>query len=453
MSVPGVDLAEIESLMNWDNIKEIVPISSQVKRMRVRYGEFNGHEAENVRLSGHADNLTWEQMILRMDQIRVASSFQSKDSVQFAAATLLRDISQLPRSEHNLGRLQAICRKLNVLEVLHFPENCYVELVDERRTERLGTGTYAAVDSVRVGHELYARKSIPLPRFRQQQVRDAIQNELSIVRALDHPHIVKVFFTYETASKFSIVMEPLADCDLEAYLLQHSSTPPSESQIAMVRKWLCCLSNTLAFIHSKDIRHKDIKSRNILVKGENVIFADFGSSHAFLDGGDSTTEGPSYGHTRMYCAPEVIVHQRRNRSADVFSLGCVFTELAVWLVGEPGFDINAWHAYRTNTDNGLESNAYHASLGKVAQWLQECDRPLVFMLYEEILAHMLNKAADKRLTAAEVSLSLQKLLAKKDTEPAFCKTCDPGLWISDGRFPMRTVQPNKSRGSYYVEDV
>ncbi|KAJ4374214.1 hypothetical protein N0V83_002955 [Neocucurbitaria cava] len=33
----------------------------------------------------------------------------------------------------------------------------------------------------------------------------------------------------------------------------------------MVWRWMLCLANTLAFIHAKDIRHKDIKPRNILV--------------------------------------------------------------------------------------------------------------------------------------------------------------------------------------------
>ncbi|KAF1841652.1 kinase-like protein, partial [Cucurbitaria berberidis CBS 394.84] len=191
----------------------------------------------------------------------------------------------------------------------------------------LGTGAYAVVDSVKIGTKLYARKSVFLPRYNQKSIRNTIQNELSVIRTLDHPHIVQVHLTYEDKTRFFIVMRPLADCDLEAFLEEHTQRPPTQAQQDMVWRWFLCLSNTLTFIHSKGIRHKDIKPRNILVKGDEVIFADFGSSHDFLDEGNSTTEGPAFGHTKMYCAPEVIANGKRGRSADVFSLGCIFTEL------------------------------------------------------------------------------------------------------------------------------
>jgi serine/threonine protein kinase len=62
----------------------------------------------------------------------------------------------------------------------------------------------------------------------------------------------------------------------------------------------------------KGVRHNNIKPRNILVKGEEIFFTDFGSSHAFMGEGNSTTEGPSFGHTKMYCAPTVIHQGKRN---------------------------------------------------------------------------------------------------------------------------------------------
>ncbi|KAF2007351.1 kinase-like protein, partial [Amniculicola lignicola CBS 123094] len=200
--------------------------------------------------------------------------------------------------------------------------------------ENIGTGAYAIVESVEVSSRLYARKSIALPRYNQTRIRQTIQNEISVIRALAHPHIVQVYCTYEEKSRFAIILQPLASCDLEMFLEQHTQPADTDSlsgQYKLLWKWLRCLANTLAFIHSKGIRHKDIKTRNILVKDFEVIYADFGSSHAFLDEGTSVTEGPAFGHTLMYCAPEVISWEKRSRSADIFSLGCVFTEIATSL--------------------------------------------------------------------------------------------------------------------------
>ncbi|KAF2021790.1 kinase-like protein, partial [Aaosphaeria arxii CBS 175.79] len=192
--------------------------------------------------------------------------------------------------------------------------------------ETVGTGAYAAVEKVDICGRLYARKSILLPRYNRKRARETLQNEVAIIRKLEHPHIVRVLCTYEESSRFAIVLEPLATCDLEVYL-HRTSKPECAERKSITEKWLECLSGTLSFIHAKGVRHKDIKTRNILVKDGDVLFADFGSSHMFHDEDNSITEGPAYGHTLMYCSPEVVEWQKRGRAADVFSLGCVFTEL------------------------------------------------------------------------------------------------------------------------------
>lgn len=140
-----------------------------------------------------------------------------------------------------------------------------------------------------------------------------------------------------------------SDCDLAAFLEQDYQ----HDKDSMVWKWLICISNALAFIRFKGVRHKNIKPRNMLVKGEEIFFTDFGSSHAFIGEGNSTTEGPSFGHTKMYCAPAVIHQGKRNRSTDVFSLGCVFTQLLVWLYNHWSHAISGWHDSRETNAQGF----------------------------------------------------------------------------------------------------
>jgi serine/threonine protein kinase len=272
-----------------------------------------------------------------------------------------------------------------------------------------------------IGERFYARKSISLPRQHQHRLREDIQTEIKIIHALDHPHVVRVLFTYEETRSFSIIMHPLADCDLETYLI--TKTCVSAREESLIWKWMACLVNTLAFIHSKDIRHKDIKPRNVLIKGEKVYFTDFGSGHIFSDGGNSTTEGLAYGHTRAYCAPEVIKNDTRNRSSDVFSLGCVLMEMAAW---SSKISRSNYFLGLGNDEDNADSVQYHSVLNRIKTWF-EVNPSLTRRskeLYSEVLKHMLRTKPDLRWSAVKVSCAIGKIVS-----PPECVKCGIDLWV------------------------
>jgi serine/threonine protein kinase len=84
-----------------------------------------------------------------------------------------------------------------------------------------------------------------------------------------------------------------------------------------------CLE-ALAFIHSLNLIHCDIKPENIVIKSYSrceVKIIDFGSS-CFTS--DHLT---SYIQSRSYRAPEVILGVPYGQKIDLWSLGCVLAEL------------------------------------------------------------------------------------------------------------------------------
>jgi serine/threonine protein kinase len=124
-------------------------------------------------------------------------------------------------------------------------------------------------------------------------------------------------------------MTPVADCNLSTYL---NLAAISQEKLTILRGFFGCLANALKYLHASQIRHRDIKPQNILVHGARVLLADFGIALDWGDLGGSTTTEDS-GKTWVYAAPEVAQYQKRNSSADVWSLGCVFLEMATVLIG------------------------------------------------------------------------------------------------------------------------
>ena len=93
----------------------------------------------------------------------------------------------------------------------------------------------------------------------------------------------------------------------------------------------------LKFIHSSEIIHRDLKPSNIFIDSEcHIKVGDFGLARSVAN----TKEGSSpvltdYVATRWYRAPEILLGSTKySKAVDMWSLGCIFTEL---ITGKPLF--------------------------------------------------------------------------------------------------------------------
>ncbi|KAF2684313.1 kinase-like protein [Lentithecium fluviatile CBS 122367] len=195
----------------------------------------------------------------------------------------------------------------------------------------LGSTSSAIVQSVRCKRILLARKTISCNR---NMTRDKAIEEVAHLNRLSHAHVVRVIGTYVIGQELSILLYPVAEWNLETFLQVtsgHLLGPQRRRQL--LPKFMVCLVNTLAFIHQSMTKHMDIKPKNILVKGKfpgeveyRVYIADFGIARAYTSLEAAETEGPTM-FTRKYAAPEVVDFDKRGFPADIFSMGCVFTEM------------------------------------------------------------------------------------------------------------------------------
>ena len=244
----------------------------------------------------------------------------------------------------------------------HFRE---VSDIPFRKIGELGKGGCGYVDRVisTVSHREYARKLIPRGKTfkKDKQVLRAFEQELSNLKTISrqHLHIIDLIGSYTDPKFVAVIMSPVADCNLNEFLTRRLN----DAESSLLRTFFGCLTSAVVFPHDSQIRHKDIKPQNILVKNGHVLLTDFGISLNWSELSHSTTTGPTYS-TPRYCAPEVANHAARSPSADIWSLGCVFLEIWTVLKGKTTRDLLDYMA-----NHGSLSPCYCLNPAAVHSWI------------------------------------------------------------------------------------
>ena len=149
-----------------------------------------------------------------------------------------------------------------------------------------------------------------------------IENEIQILKKLDHPSIVKIFEFFNSDLSYYLITEFCKEGELFDKIT--SEGPFNEEETAYI---MYQLISAVFFCHSQNIIHRDLKPENILVvkqekfnkkKFYRVRIIDFGTAKIFdKNKKESKTIGSSY-----YMAPEVI-NKNYNEKCDLWSLGII----------------------------------------------------------------------------------------------------------------------------------
>lgn len=202
------------------------------------------------------------------------------------------------------------------------------------------------------------------------------QREADVLRRLNHPNIVQIITTLETAGQMMIVMEYVAGGSLRDRLATGEPlSPPQVVDIALE------LADALARAHHLHIIHRDLKPENVLLAADGAPrLSDFGIAGLGQSGSHLTQQGATLG-TFAYMSPEACRGETLAAQTDIWSFGVLLYEM---LAGQNPFARE--HVGATVT----------AVLHHTPPFIQDVcpDAPLAL---SQLLEQMLTKEARQRL--------------------------------------------------------
>jgi mitogen-activated protein kinase kinase kinase len=167
-----------------------------------------------------------------------------------------------------------------------------------------------------------------------EQISEA-RREIDLMRQLTHEHIVQYLGTKLTRHALSIYLEYISGGSILA-LLKRFGPFPARLACNYTRQTLL----GLAYLHGRNVIHRDIKSANLLVTEKGCVkLADFGCSKNVLSTlslgarrRSSAQAGGDVDETVMrgtpnFMAPEVITKSQFLPPSDVWSLGATVLEM------------------------------------------------------------------------------------------------------------------------------
>eukprot|EP00644_Phytophthora_capsici_P006497 jgi/Phyca11/118320/e_gw1.36.173.1 len=192
----------------------------------------------------------------------------------------------------------------------------------------LSRGAYGEVyNGVYNRQEVAVKMLLSSTRGNIQHVNDFLA-EAKLTATMDHPHIVTfIGVAWDSLSNVCVVLEFMDGGDLRTLLASYEATKRPvgfNKQKATIALHVC---HALTYLHSlmPPVIHRDLKSRNILLnRNLEAKLTDFGVSKERLD--QTMTAGVG---TSLWMAPEVMMSERYDVKADIFSFGVVLSELDV----------------------------------------------------------------------------------------------------------------------------
>jgi len=240
----------------------------------------------------------------------------------------------------------------------------------EVETKALASGGFGTVSRARLRTANGVQRAVKAIPKRRWATRRMVQEEVSILRTLDHPYICRLYEWFEERTCIYLVMEYVDGQELFDYIQQTRLLTEAFGTCVMRQVF-----EALKYCHCRFVVHRDLKPENIMVRTPSgaavdeveVKLIDFGLAACCTSkfpSGQRPAAGFKVG-SRFYTAPEVLLgNSEVDPASDMWSAGMVLHALLLGCLPEEE-DL----ANDKKTDLWLQHNNQFAKLSVSAREL------------------------------------------------------------------------------------
>ena len=209
----------------------------------------------------------------------------------------------------------------------------------------LGIGALAQVVHVRdiYSGEEYALKILDKKQIKRFGKVAQVINEKDMLSRLDHPGVVKLYFTFQDSTWLYLALELCSNGELAELISRKGRLP-----LPLVKFYAGELVNVLTYLRSMGIAHRDIKPENLFISETGHLkLGDFDTAKLVISSNGASGASPPAAAARMntfvgtaqYVSPEMLHDSAvAGFGSDLWALGCVAYQM---LVGSPPFKSNS----------------------------------------------------------------------------------------------------------------
>ncbi|KAI3947065.1 hypothetical protein MKW92_023787 [Papaver armeniacum] len=195
-----------------------------------------------------------------------------------------------------------------------------------------GVGSYSKVVRAKKRDTgiVYALKIMDKKFITKENKTSYVKLERIVLDQLDHPGIIRLFFTFQDTCSLYMALESCEGGELFDQIIRKGRLSENEA-----RFYAAEVIDALEYMHGVGLIHRDIKPENLLLTAEGHIkIADFGSVKPMEDSQisvlpsvPSSDKACTFVGTAAYVPPEVLNSAPATFGNDLWALGCTLYQM------------------------------------------------------------------------------------------------------------------------------